>query len=185
MKHLYLMRHGETLFNVLKKIQGWCDSPLTDNGIQQAKEAGKKLEGIPFDHYYCSTAERAVDTLEIATNYQVPYTRLKGLKERYFSVFEGESESLNPQGPYYDEIFPKYGGETSDQVADRLYNTISALLDQDDHQCILCVSHAGAIMTFSGRYMDMMKFRKEHGFPNCGILHFTYEDGNFTFVEML
>ena len=35
-KHLYLMRHGETLFNKQKKIQGWCDSPLTDFGIEQA-----------------------------------------------------------------------------------------------------------------------------------------------------
>jgi probable phosphoglycerate mutase len=33
MKDLYLMRHGETLFNIRRKIQGWCDSPLTENGI--------------------------------------------------------------------------------------------------------------------------------------------------------
>lgn len=38
-KKLYLMRHGETLFNVLKKVQGACDSPLTEKGIQQAKLA--------------------------------------------------------------------------------------------------------------------------------------------------
>ena len=31
-KTLYLMRHGETMFNVQKKIQGWCDSPLTERG---------------------------------------------------------------------------------------------------------------------------------------------------------
>ena len=40
-KTLYLMRHGQTLFNVLKKIQGWCDSPLTEEGIRQAKIARK------------------------------------------------------------------------------------------------------------------------------------------------
>lgn len=34
---LYLMRHGETLFNQLGKIEGWSDSPLTENGIKQAK----------------------------------------------------------------------------------------------------------------------------------------------------
>ena len=40
-KTLYLMRHGQTLFNARKKIQGWCDAPLTELGIKQAKIAGK------------------------------------------------------------------------------------------------------------------------------------------------
>ena len=65
-KHLYLMRHGETLFNVRRKIQGWCDSPLTENGVKQAKAVREILKDIPFDHYYSSTAERCCDTLETA-----------------------------------------------------------------------------------------------------------------------
>ena len=88
-KTLYIMRHGETLFNVQKKIQGWCDSPLTEKGIQQAKVAGQYFRDnkIQFDAAYCSTAERASDTLELVTD--MPYTRLKGLKELSFGVFEG------------------------------------------------------------------------------------------------
>jgi len=39
-KTLYLMRHGQTLFNLRHKVQGWCDAPLTDFGIYQAKVAG-------------------------------------------------------------------------------------------------------------------------------------------------
>ena len=42
MKHLYMMRHGQTLFNVRRRIQGSCDSPLTELGIKQA-EAAKEL----------------------------------------------------------------------------------------------------------------------------------------------
>ena len=42
-KTFYLMRHGKTLFNVRRKIQGACDSPLTEQGIIQAKEAGERL----------------------------------------------------------------------------------------------------------------------------------------------
>ena len=41
MKALYLMRHGETLFNVHHKNQGWCDSPLTERGHAQARIAGR------------------------------------------------------------------------------------------------------------------------------------------------
>ena len=40
-KTLYLMRHGQTLFNVRRKVQGWCDSPLTELGIKQAEIAAK------------------------------------------------------------------------------------------------------------------------------------------------
>lgn len=37
-KIVYLMRHGQTLFNELKKVQGWCDSPLTELGKEQARQ---------------------------------------------------------------------------------------------------------------------------------------------------
>ena len=47
---LYLMRHGETLFNTQKRVQGWCDSPLTENGIWQAEQAKQYFakKGISF-----------------------------------------------------------------------------------------------------------------------------------------
>ena len=40
-KTLYLMRHGQTLFNLQHKIQGWCDAPLTPLGIKQAQKASE------------------------------------------------------------------------------------------------------------------------------------------------
>jgi len=88
------MRHGQTLFNVRRKIQGACDSPLTELGRKQAKVAGEYFKNIPLDHAYCSTSERSSDTLEIILNNRLPYTRLKGLKEMNYGSFEGESEDL-------------------------------------------------------------------------------------------
>ena len=75
-KTLYLMRHGQTLFNVEHKIQGWCDSPLTEQGIKQAEIAARYFDDnkITFDHCYASTSERACDTLEIVTHHKYPYT---------------------------------------------------------------------------------------------------------------
>lgn len=77
MKTLYLMRHGETMFNVQGKIQGWCDSPLTIYGKQQALKVKEYFENhsIVFDKAYCSTSERCSDTLELITD--MPYVRLK------------------------------------------------------------------------------------------------------------
>lgn len=48
MKTLYLMRHGQTLFNLQHKIQGWCDAPLTEIGIKQAEVAANGLMTIIF-----------------------------------------------------------------------------------------------------------------------------------------
>ena len=43
-KHLYLMRHGETLFNVRRKIQGWCDSPLTEKRSKTSKGSSRNFK---------------------------------------------------------------------------------------------------------------------------------------------
>ena len=114
-KTLYLMRHGQTLFNLRHKVQGWCDAPLTDFGVYQAKVAGQyfKDAGITFDDAYSSTQERACDTLELVTDDKLPYKRVKGLKEWNFGTFEGESEDLNPPLPYKN-FFVTYGGESQD-----------------------------------------------------------------------
>ena len=85
-KTLYLMRHGQTLFNLRRKMQGHCDSPLTPLGVKQAEIAGKYFENINIDHAYSSTLERCCDTLEIVTGGKIPYERLKGLKFSEFKI---------------------------------------------------------------------------------------------------
>ena len=64
MKTIYLVRHGQTIINKYDKIQGWCDTPLTDKGIADAKHAGEVLKNIPFDIALSSDLGRAVDTCD-------------------------------------------------------------------------------------------------------------------------
>ncbi len=187
-KTLYLMRHGQTLFNVRRKIQGACDSPLTKLGIEQAKIAGKYFEEnkITFDHAYASTSERACDTLELVTN--LDYKRLKGLKEWDFGVFEGESEDLNPPGDpkrgSYGEFFMKFGGEEDLQVQERMYQTLKDIMEKDEHHSVLAVGHGGAIFMFLKRWEDLSQ-RAAIKFSNCCILKFEYDDGIFNFIEII
>ncbi|WP_125762564.1 histidine phosphatase family protein [Companilactobacillus hulinensis] len=181
-KTLYLMRHGQTLFNIRRKIQGWCDSPLTDVGIEQAKSAGKyfKDNNITFDEAYCSTAERASDTLELVTD--MPYKRLKGLREFGFGMFEGESEDLNPQfDPYkhYGDFFVQYGGEDSMDGQNRFNGTVENIMNNaDNNDNVLIVAHAGVITAFSTEWYNPVKLH-EDGFTNCSILKFTYDNEKF------
>lgn len=185
-KTFYMMRHGQTLFNQKRKIQGSCDSPLTELGIQQAKAAREILKEIPFDCYYASTAERASDTLEIVTDFQASYIRLKGLKERDFGLFEGETEDLNPKWENgYDEIFPKYGGESNEDVLVRVNEACKEIMEKENHNTVLAVSHAGACFHFLRKWADPALVFDTGGFTNCCILKFEYEAGRFTFLEVL
>ncbi|MFV0479659.1 MAG: histidine phosphatase family protein [Anaerorhabdus sp.] len=184
-KMLYIMRHGETLFNVRKKIQGACDSPLTENGKEQAKQVREILKSVDFDHYYSSTAERASDTLEIIIG-DKPYQRLKGLKEMNFGTYEGESEDLNPRWENgYDDVFPKVGGESTNEVSKRLLDTCTEIMEKEDHQVVLAVSHAGACFHFARNFVTPEEFFKEGMFTNCSIVKLEYENGQFKFLEII
>lgn len=60
----YVVRHGQTLFNVMGKVQGWCDTPLTDEGVRAARSLGRGLADVEFAAAYSSDSGRAVHTLD-------------------------------------------------------------------------------------------------------------------------
>lgn len=184
-KTLYLMRHGQTLFNLRRKMQGHCDSPLTETGRKQAEIAGEYFENINIDHAYSSSSERCCDTLEIATNGSIDYTRLKGLKEMNFGVFEGESEDLKPVNQkLYENFFLDYGGESISQVRERMVKTCTEIMEKEDHNVVLAVSHGLASFCFLTNWQDGEEERKK-GIPNCCIFKYEYENKEFKLVDII
>ena len=188
-KTLYLMRHGQTLFNKRKKIQGWCDSPLTSEGIKQAGYAKRYFEDnkIPLDHAYSSTQERASDTLELVVD--MPYERLKGIKEMNFGIFDGESEDLHqprsrPDQRSFENEYVKFGGEAMSGVQTRMSDTLTEIMERDDHQNVLAVSHGAASYFFTLKWFPTVSLDKVK-FTNCCILKWEYENGKFTFIEAI
>ncbi|MGG7212747.1 histidine phosphatase family protein [Clostridium nigeriense] len=183
-KILYLMRHGQTLFNARRKIQGWCDAPLTKVGIRQAIIAGEyfKSNNITFDHAYSSTSERACDTLEYVTN--MSYTRVKGLKEWNFGTFEGESEDLNPPLPYRD-FFVQYGGESEIELRNRIAKTLHSIMKNDDHNTVLAVSHGAACRQFMRYWAHTSDIDQKERLGNCCILKFEFENDDFKLIEII
>lgn len=184
-KYLYLMRHGETMFNVQHRIQGWCDSPLTQRGMMQAKQARAYFlnHNIRFDHAYSSTSERCCDTLELITN--LPYERKKGLKEMYYGNLEGESERLNCKTPKECEsYYLQFGGESSNTTKERMVKTLRDIMEQEDHTCVLAVSHSGACFNFLRAWCDPYE-ELAKGFGNCCIFIYTYEHAIFTLQEVI
>lgn len=184
MKEFYLMRHGQTRFNVQHRLQGVCDAPLTEVGIEQAKKAAKQ-EPI-FDHVFTSTSERASDTLEIVTG-RTDYERLKGLKGQDFGAFEGQPEYLTPKtlpdGQGFGDYFVQFGGESTTQVRDRMELTIRAIMESvADGSKSLLVSHGPSILQFCRRVLNPDPDIR--GLKNCCILHFTYDQGQFELVSV-
>lgn len=182
-KILYLMRHGQTVFNVRRKVQGWCDSPLTELGIKQAKIASEyfKNNNITFDHAYSSTSERACDTLELVTD--MPYTRVKGLKEWNFGIFEGESEDLNPALPY-GNFFAKFGGEEEKEFQKRIADTCQKIMEEEN-KIVLAVSHGAACRQFMRYWEHTSSISQKERIGNCCILKFEYENKEFKLVDII
>lgn len=184
-KTLNIMRHGQTLFNLQHKIQGWCDAPLTPLGITQAQVAKEYIDSqnVTFDHAYSSTSERACDTLEIVLGSEYPYKRVKGLKEWNFGAFEGKDECLNPKLPYLD-FFKQFGGEGQSEVQERMVKTITEIMDQEDHHTVFMVSHGASVANFYKAFQKYAKVEKKERFYNCCVLKYTYENGIFVLEEL-
>ena len=182
---IYLLRHAETLFNVQGKTQGWCDSPLTERGIQQARLTGLEYarRGIKIDHAFSSTSERCCDTLEIATEAAygspMPYERLKGLKELNFGAYEGKDQFLENHQGDFNHFYVQFGGEDFDEATLRLQNTLAGLAEAHDGESILCCSHGGIAIQFFNNWLKHSEVHKLM-FSNCLTYVYEYDRGIFT-----
>ena len=105
---LVLVRHGQSMWNLENRFTGWTDVELSEQGIKEAKEAGKVLKekGFGFDVAYTSVLKRANDTLEYILEelgeQDIPVKKSWRLNERHYGALQG----LNK-----DETKEKYGEE--------------------------------------------------------------------------
>ncbi len=89
---VYLVRHGITQWNALKKIQGAADIPLAKEGIRLAKKTGEALKDVPFDICFTSPLMRARKTAELVLGERlgaVPVIEDRRIQEIDFGVLEG------------------------------------------------------------------------------------------------
>ena len=193
----YLVRHGETLFNHLGRMQGSCNSPLTERGITQAHETADKLKEIWFDHIYTSPSERAWNTADImAKDREVQPILLSGLREMSFGRLDGTRHTTHEE-----EIrqcrerldYSSVGGESSAMMEARIRKTLRTMIDEsEDGDRILLIGH-GMYQICMMKYVlgvDLEALRQECDeagrgmIPNGGIMVFTYEDGEYQIQQV-
>lgn len=180
-RDLYLVRHGQTIFNLKRIIQGWSDSPLTPLGCEQARRAGEFLRarGLVFDHAYASTLTRTNQTIENIWP-GIAYGRLDGLREWFFGDFEAERVMLMPERPWRD-FYKQYGGEGQMEVRARMVDTLVDVMSRDGHRCVLAVSHGSAIKEFMDHWKGDAADERDRVPGNCSVLHFAFDDAARTF----
>ncbi|GKT04599.1 histidine phosphatase family protein [Furfurilactobacillus entadae] len=94
--NLYLVRHGQTYFNIYNKLQGWSNSPLTEKGLADAATAGQRLANVSFAAAYCSDTTRAQQTAAtiLAANHVTNVTHAQSspfFREQFYGSFEGDN----------------------------------------------------------------------------------------------
>lgn len=91
---LYIVRHGKTMFNTLQRVQGWCDTPLTEFGVQGIEGTGLGIKDIDFVEAVSSDSGRAIQTMRILLSKhkngsEIPYHTDARIREWNFGSLEG------------------------------------------------------------------------------------------------
>ena len=130
MVKLVFSRHGESEWNQKNLFTGWTNVQLTEKGINEAREGGRKIKaaGIELDHAYTSVLDRAIKTchyiLEESDQLWIPETKTWRLNERHYGALQGQNKQ---------EAAEEYGEEQV-KLWRRSYDVLPPLLDESDER---------------------------------------------------
>ncbi|MCQ2195389.1 MAG: histidine phosphatase family protein [Paludibacteraceae bacterium] len=156
MVKLFLTRHGQTEWNVEKRMQGQMDSNLTDLGRKQAEALGKRLADEKIDVIYSSPLGRALDTAKlIRGNRTIEILTDEGLMELYLGPWQGRLLSeVSEEFPTQTENFWKHpklyertDAESYFQLLERASNAIARIAEKEKGKNVLIVTHGIVLKT--------------------------------------
>lgn len=182
MKRLYLLRHGQTEFNVKKLVQGRCDSPLTDLGRKQAGMAAAWLKDhdVVPDKVVSSPLGRAMDTASLVATellgLDAEAEPCEGIIECSYGTFEeGPHDALPTDVWDPGEDLVPFGGEGSRALQERMVATLTNLMGAKGIETLLAVSHGSASRQFI-KAVAPGGFEFPTKLPNCAIMIFDFEE---------
>jgi broad specificity phosphatase PhoE len=162
---ILLVRHGETEWNLARRIQGWGDSPLTERGIAQAEAIGRRLagmpeaRGVPVVASPLGRAHRTAELIQAARNDMAPIAFDERLKEISIGSWDGldrgEIEALAP-GIFdgdgrHEWYFRTPDGEAYDEFAGRIDGWLSEIGDRT----LVAVAHGVVTRVLRGLYAGL------------------------------
>lgn len=176
---ILLTRHGQTDWNVLKKVQGKADIELNETGIKQAEETRKILENEEIDLIISSPLKRAAKTAQIiGKSRNIPIIYDEDVSERDFGEFEGMNKDtfeFDEFWTYNDKKYEK--AESVEAFFDRIYKFLDKIKEQYPDKKILVVAHGGVSIPvncyFNGIPED--KYLLGLGIGNCEVVRYKYK----------
>lgn len=194
---ILLIRHGETDWNVERRLQGHLDTPLNAEGRRQAAALGKVLSGEALDAVISSDLARAVQTAEAIAAAQGKRVRIEaGLRERCYGAFEGLTyEEISERYPEAyaawrahdeDARFPpgKNVAETLREFSARAIGSLIRSGMRENSGKIAVVSHGG-VLDCVYRAAAGIGFGppRDFGIFNAGINRLSLEGGSLRIVR--
>lgn len=143
---IYITRHGQTNWNVQKKVMGRCDEPLNETGLNQAEETRNNLMNTDIDLIICSPLKRARQTAEIINrDRNIPIIYDERIIERDFGEFEGmETKNFDFHG--YWNYYKNMQFESAENIQvffKRVYDFLEDITEKYKDKNVLLVAHGG------------------------------------------
>lgn len=144
---LYVVRHGQTNWNLLHKIQGQVDIPLNENGIREATVLKDILKDIKFYKIISSPLLRAMETAKIISNSRIPISIDYRIIERDFGEFEGLTKDDFDSKAFWDYSYnvSYEKAENLRHLLDRVYSFLNEYKQIYEENDVLVVTHSGVI----------------------------------------
>ena len=193
---IYLVRHGETDWNKMGRLQGQCDVQLNEYGISLAEKTADGLAGVPFDAAFSSPLCRAAETARIILGKRnTPLYLDDRLKEIGFGVMEAADYNLsrqNKEHPVYKffqtpvDYQPPEGGESFEQLyarsAEFLREKILPL--EGKLETVLIVGHGAMNRSILNPLAGVpLEDFWRIAMPNCAVSLLSLESGRFIILE--
>jgi len=147
-----LVRHGETDWNVERRLQGTTDTPLNSTGVKQAQACSVYLASSSYDVLITSPLKRARQTAEIINQQlHLPLQVMTEFKERHFGEAEGMSYEAR-RSLYPDKNYPNQ--EEEDDFHERIMTGLQHVNQLYPDQKVLLVSHGAVIKAILKTFSD-------------------------------
>lgn len=187
---VFLVRHGETEWNLVGKMQGHSDSPLTAVGIAQADALADGMKNQKFSALYSSDLVRAYETARrIATKNHLTIITDNRLRERNLGIFQGlDKQGIAVQFPDEYQQYITDGanyvvpnGESGQQFFDRCVICLTELAQKHPGERILVVTHGGVLANlFKSTVGLSVASPRRFAVLNTSINVFAYHNGMWT-----
>ncbi|MEW9701865.1 histidine phosphatase family protein [Paenibacillus sp. SI8] len=177
--NLFIVRHGQTEWNYENRVCGITEVPLTNRGIEQAKELSKIIIGKKIDIIISSPLSRAIKTAEIISNVIGKDLIIDNrLIEQNYGVFEGvfrDNEHFKEAKKHFPSKLS--GGESLLQVVHRIFNLLEEIKGKYRNQNVLIVTHGGVCRVINAYFNDQLneEFYKFH-LGNCELREYHFND---------